>query len=613
MPDALISASTDTPVALEKKFFPLPRLRAAIEHLGLYSSTQLLPALLLACKGVNSNKFIQVNKPDQFLDKFFSGELIGLPTLMGGDAFRPAFKELKGTLKSKGNLGDLALHQPTKLWANAYSSRGYREWDKSGHISRLGGADYKLTSTFQSMIDDALPDFHFEELLIWLYAFSGIPVGISSWDELFDDFKKKFCVDGLIADEFKGVFNVAGAVPWPNDFLVIRPSNDEFQEFLFPVSFVSQIGNDKWQALSEAIYNFIKAEYNGLDNLAERISKNVTAAISTERRLFILGDPGTGKSSLSKAISSAFSSTFGDDRLLIIQEEVTDETSQQSLLGFCTVSGEWINGTLTVPQNDGKKLLYQDISDKNIRSQMNLILLEEANRKDIEAYLAKFQSSLDSKNDDPKSNDHKIRLEGVGDRYLSPLTFIIMTGNSPKDDEGRIAQSRPQKRRQGLCVMPNPYSNFLETCTSDEFTENLSEFWNSFGIKRSRSTIATQSIISAFFGDKNSALTLDAVCSMWKTFAHFKIGVSYGLLEKYLRVVAQLIDLSEPPAQAFDQALVTATGPLLSNARIFNNLHIRKEILVAHNQYQQYLESFYTFVDEMVDEPDSFGQIQSFL
>jgi len=606
--------SANTVIAVtDKLYFSFERLKLALEHLGNFSSANMLPTLVFACKGVNSTDAQDILRADDFLDKFFSGKLISLTPLSGGDALRPVFSELKGTVKTKGNTGDLALHQSTKLWANAYSSRGYREWIQRGFIEKTGTSTFKLTPTFQPMIEAALAGFHFEELLVWLYAFSGIPSSITSWSDLFNHFQRSFCLNELIPPEYAKVFNVSSALPWPTDFLNNRPSNEDYQELLFPSSFISQIPNERWKAVSDAILTFIETEYDGLDSVAEIIAKNVTAAISTERRLFILGDPGTGKSSLSKAIANAFSSVFGDDRLLIIQEEITDETSQQSLLGFCTVNGQWVNGTLTAAQTDKKQLLYVDISDKNIRSQINLILLEEANRKDIEGYLAKLQSSLDSKNDDPKSNDHKIRLEGVGDKYISPRTYIIMTGNSPKDDEGRMSQSRPQKRRQGLCIMPNPYSDFLKSSDTAEFTENIKDFWNSFGIKRSKCSTKTKVEMARFLSDPASTEMLDAVGAMWRTFAKFRIGVSYGLIEKYLRIAAQLIDLDEIAAHAFDQALVTAVGPLLSNARAHNNEHIRKDILTIQDSYQERLPGFYNFVEKMVDDPDSFGQVQPFL
>jgi hypothetical protein len=112
------------------------------------------------------------------------------------------------------------------------------------------------------------------------------------------------------------------------------------------------------------------------------------------------------------------------------------------------------------------------------RNQVNLIILNEANRQDAETLLARFQGSLDSPSSSPTSSDHLIPLGASGDFILSPFTLVVMTGNSPRDDLGRIEQSRPFQRRISLVHLPNPLANAIATETVDQFRNRVLNLWN---------------------------------------------------------------------------------------------------------------------------------------
>ena len=78
-------------------------------------------------------------------------------------------------LVGTGKGDDYVLHQDTKLWANLYSSRGYREMRQLGQLGG-SGSTFSLGSAFEAALLAGLPDeFRFEELLVWLYAFEGVP------------------------------------------------------------------------------------------------------------------------------------------------------------------------------------------------------------------------------------------------------------------------------------------------------------------------------------------------------------------------------------------------------------------------------------------------------
>jgi hypothetical protein len=53
-----------------------------------------------------------------------------------------------------------------------------------------------------------------------------------------------------------------------------------------------------------------------------------------------------------------------------------------------------------------------------------------------------------------------------------------MTGNSPRDDTGRLEQSRPFQRRVILVTLPNPLSAALDTDTPDDFKARILKLWS---------------------------------------------------------------------------------------------------------------------------------------
>lgn len=221
------------------KFFSLERIEKAIKHLQNYDSNWILVPLVFAVNGVNLREDVSINKVnggDQFLNKHFSGELIGLRAFENGvNTLRPRFSDIYGNMKRSGREDDLILHQNTKLWANVYSSRGYREMRQMGLV--LGKySRFKLTERFAETWEQKLPgDFHFEELLVWLYAFSGIDGTIVTWQELFDHFQFQYLGNSnKFENEYVLRFKL-NDLSWSNDdFVSQRITNEDFQKYLYP-------------------------------------------------------------------------------------------------------------------------------------------------------------------------------------------------------------------------------------------------------------------------------------------------------------------------------------------------------------------------------------------
>lgn len=141
---------------------------------------------------------------------------------------------MKGVTWNRGEFaGDYVIRQDTKMWGNLFSSRGYREMRQRGELEGEK-ATVRLTDAFQPAFESEIPaTFQFEDFLVWLFAFSGFPDHIDSWQALFDHLVK----DELKLDEFKepyrGRFRLSPGRAWPQT-LTERPDNDALLTELAP-------------------------------------------------------------------------------------------------------------------------------------------------------------------------------------------------------------------------------------------------------------------------------------------------------------------------------------------------------------------------------------------
>jgi 5-methylcytosine-specific restriction protein B len=289
-----------------RKYFPIDRIMDCCRHLEQFHSSWVIPAFVLACNGVNRDYEVDLSErlgTDKFLDNFFNGALIGLPSFpSGNNTLRPRFKDLMSTFTQRHIEGDYVIQQDTKLWANAYSSRGYRAMRDRGEIT---GADrrFKLADKFQLALENNLPaTFRFEELLVWLFAFKGVPREVNSWVDLNRHFLQTY-TDGLsnFAPDFLSRFELSDSYPWPAELLPERPDNVDYRTQLMP----SQI-------------KFGDATSLIPDN--DPIWLEVLQAIEDrgERNLLFFGPPATGKTWYAQRIARKL---VGNDtsRLTVLQ------------------------------------------------------------------------------------------------------------------------------------------------------------------------------------------------------------------------------------------------------------------------------------------------------
>ena len=297
-------------------YFSIDTIKASIERLQAVSANWLLPAFVFAANDVGTEASVNMSQrlgTDRLLDRYFNGKRLGLPTFdNGNNVLRPRQKEIawdQGTFA-----GDYIFRQRAKLWANQLSSRGYRDMRIEGQIEGNHGI-VKLTDTFKPRLEAEIsPDFRFEDLLVWLYAFEGFSNKIKSWQDLFDYLLNTELNLERFNPAYRGRFKLSDReVEWPA-MLRERPSNDQFLESLAP------------QLVTLLADGIDKVEDSGQPNRLPELDSDdlvlstVNGAIdSNESLAFLLaGPPGTGKTRYARQIANHLT---GDvpERLLLLQ------------------------------------------------------------------------------------------------------------------------------------------------------------------------------------------------------------------------------------------------------------------------------------------------------
>lgn len=296
------------------KFFDISTIKQAIERLQNYSANWLLPAFVFAANDVGTENLVDMSTKlgtDQFLDRYFNGKLLNIPaTRKGNNLLRP---RLKGITWERGEYaGDYLIRQDTKMWGNLFSSRGYREMRLQGLIEGEKAAA-KLTDAFQLRLEQEIPDsFKFEDFLVWLFAFKGIPDTVNSWQGLFDHLLSQELGLTSFKPAYQGRFKVSSpAIPWPN-LLDSRPSDDKFIEELAP---------KLWAHLKlPANEQEPTTESNPAINPDDPVFAEICSAIASNQGLSFLlaGPPGTGKTRYARQLAFGLTEST-EDRILFLQ------------------------------------------------------------------------------------------------------------------------------------------------------------------------------------------------------------------------------------------------------------------------------------------------------
>lgn len=230
--------------------------------------------------------------------------------------------------------------------------------------------------------------------------------------------------------------------------------------------------------LDAAFWNRFRVLLTGrLDDLKWQGDKTslvtgVTTALMHDQAVFLLGAPGTGKTSIvSGAIVPALREARGSDHpLRFSQYSLTPSTTQADLFGFQGLDGDWVEGPFVrdvlIPLQDDASPVISPDAQPNDGSDLqsdqeaipHLVFFDEANRVDIEGLLAFVQPAFDRLQ---ARNEAGIITLGLR-RYVMPKrVWRIFAGNSPSADTGRRVQSRPFKRRLSVVFPPNPVKEIV--------------------------------------------------------------------------------------------------------------------------------------------------------
>ncbi|KAB2715338.1 McrB family protein [Brucella intermedia] len=403
------------------RYFDIPTIKAAIQHLQGHLGTKLITAFVFAANDVNATAVTDLSKKlgtDRLVDQYFSGALIGLAPMKRGNLLRPRFEDV--TWKNGRYAEDYVIRQDTKFWGNISSSRGYREWAQRGLIEG-DKSIFQLKPSFKVEFEQEISDaFRFEDFMVWLFAFTGFPDEIDSWSALYDHLVKAILGLNQFQPEYLGRFNLtAPAVPWPGA-ISNRPTNEEFLAQLAP----------KLKALiaAEPENDGDEDELPPLPDDDEDYVAVTTAIRLKESYSFLLaGPPGTGKSR--KARQLAIKLAGAPQRELFLQFHPAmgyDDFVQ----GFRPVAvkndkGEEVGVTYKL----AFRLFMQHAEKaKSDLSNNYVVVIDELNRGDVARIFGEVLTYLE-----PSYRKKPFRLSYAEEDITLPSNLILIATANPYD------------------------------------------------------------------------------------------------------------------------------------------------------------------------------------